>query len=1110
MKKLNFLISIFAVFLFLSLGMNMVKAQDFDGDGITDTVDIDDDNDGIPDAEESPNCFYNFYEANRIASVTSALNGAVGDPLAGSDIPLLYNDNTNDGTVLTAYNFAALQTITTGTALFTIQYPTAVIIKSLAVTQASSGMAASGFAKLYGSNDGSAYTLLTTGSGISISTSTVTFTNTSTTAYQYYQIRYIGTASGGNATSVTAGTAAIHEITSLLATTPAYNPSAHPKLGSCMDDIDGDGSPNHQDIDSDGDGCSDAYEGGATNNKTLSTLPGPYGANGLANSVETTADSGRVNYISTYAKYANNSSQVLCMDTDNDGVPNPIDVDDDNDGVLDTTEGDFCGRINRNIKIGYLASGVGDDGLPINMLLNLKNFGPYGTYNKVAGITLVPFATEASITEAALLANEIDVFFVGSTVNNSTASGEKVSTALNTLLANWAKNNNKSIFAVQNNAWDYGYILANNNANPNTPIGAIGINTYTNGYWPATSLIQSGGVQMTIYSTTRPFDILMADANLRPVVVTDKEYNLLIFPDATIFNDNDGIVTPSPTSNDQKTIADTWTYFFDRIVATQCTTLDTDGDGTPNHLDLDSDGDGCSDAMEAAATTSLTANFAFVSQAGTTTDANSDGLADIIDANKNGIPDYLSFYDPRALDNTTKTCLDSDGDTILDINDLDDDNDGILDINEGNACDGTLDRNLRIGYVNTTTGQYGLMMNMLNNPANFGPSGTYNKIPGITFVPYASEAAITESQLLADNIDIFYSGSTNNVDKLLTTTNAILADWADNNNKGIISMQNNALDFGFQLTSNNLNPDTPYGNTGEAVFINGYWPQATFNQSGTAQYTVTPITRDFEAIMVDVNGKAVFVRDLNRKLVAISDATIFGAPNQTQPNIGSNITMRIAADVWAYAFDVYLGSLDICTSMDTDGDGIPDHLDLDSDNDGCLDALEGDANITSSQLVTAASGVSVGSGSSASNMNLCASSSCVDVSGIPTVVGTAGQGIGDSQNAAVNSGCFCYKPGVTSGTTLETKHGITALGRAGTNNDNWPMVRKGAWSALESKEKGLVINRIPTTAEVEAISNPVEGMMVYDEEADCLKIYTTKDNGATFSWQCFNTRACPN
>ncbi|WP_144282065.1 hypothetical protein [Chryseobacterium echinoideorum] len=104
----------------------------------------------------------------------------------------------------------------------------------------------------------------------------------------------------------------------------------------------------------------------------------------------------------------------------------------------------------------------------------------------------------------------------------------------------------------------------------------------------------------------------------------------------------------------------------------------------------------------------------------------------------------------------------------------------------------------------------------------------------------------------------------------------------------------------------------------------------------------------------------------------------------------------------------------------------------------------------------------------------------------------------------------CYKPGATGGTVLETKHGITALSRAGSSDsDNWPMVRNGAWTVLESKEKGFVINRVALTANLSSITNPIEGMMVYDEEADCLKIYTIKDGDTTAAWHCFNTQACP-
>ena len=72
--------------------------------------------------------------------------------------------------------------------------------------------------------------------------------------------------------------------------------------------MDNDGVPNRLDLDSDGDGCSDAYESGAT----ASVVPnyqftGAVGTNGLVNSLETSIDNGVLNYTSTYSKALNNS-----------------------------------------------------------------------------------------------------------------------------------------------------------------------------------------------------------------------------------------------------------------------------------------------------------------------------------------------------------------------------------------------------------------------------------------------------------------------------------------------------------------------------------------------------------------------------------------------------------------------------------------------------------------------------------------------------------------------------------------------------------------------------------------------------------------------------------
>ena len=104
--------------------------------------------------------------------------------------------------------------------------------------------------------------------------------------------------------------------------------------------------------------------------------------------------------------------------------------------------------------------------------------------------------------------------------------------------------------------------------------------------------------------------------------------------------------------------------------------------------------------------------------------------------------------------------------------------------------------------------------------------------------------------------------------------------------------------------------------------------------------------------------------------------------------------------------------------------------------------------------------------------------------------------------APIKFDLYCSKLPVTNaGTQLPSNHGITALGRAGADNSNWPMVRQSAWTVLEAKTKGFVVNRVANPAT--DIANPVEGMMVFDTTSQCLKIY----NGTV--WSCYSTPACP-
>jgi hypothetical protein len=103
-----------------------------------------------------------------------------------------------------------------------------------------------------------------------------------------------------------------------------------------ISDLDGDGIPNSLDLDSDGDGCSDAIEGGAaftTANLTATTaLSGSVSSAAATLGVPVSAGTGQG------IGFSQISTVNACTDTDTDGIPDLDDLDDDNDGILDTAE----------------------------------------------------------------------------------------------------------------------------------------------------------------------------------------------------------------------------------------------------------------------------------------------------------------------------------------------------------------------------------------------------------------------------------------------------------------------------------------------------------------------------------------------------------------------------------------------------------------------------------------------------------------------------------------------------------------------------------------------------------------------------------------------------
>lgn len=100
-------------------------------------------------------------------------------------------------------------------------------------------------------------------------------------------------------------------------------------------DTDGDGVPDHLDLDSDNDGISDLYEAGhaqadQNGDGKIDGLPAAFGLNGLFNTIATDPDD--FDATITYQR----------ADTDGDGVPDHDDLDSDNDGINDVTEAGFA------------------------------------------------------------------------------------------------------------------------------------------------------------------------------------------------------------------------------------------------------------------------------------------------------------------------------------------------------------------------------------------------------------------------------------------------------------------------------------------------------------------------------------------------------------------------------------------------------------------------------------------------------------------------------------------------------------------------------------------------------------------------------------------------
>jgi hypothetical protein len=350
---------------------------DSDGDGVSDYKDLDDDNDGVLDTVESPTCDFSTIAKDDFGYV--GINSAVFSSGASAQFTAPYSLNAGDGAQLSAANIpgyawawsdndrfaqdgqyaivsnprlggfgwinetkdhTTMNTGGGGAMLLINGANPGQVAYSKSISNLTPGQKYRFSAWIANICDGCSivpnliFRIKDTSGNITASVSTNNLPNNSSLVWNKYELEFIVPTTSltyelvSNASSGGGNDFAIDDI----------------EISVCIPsfvDTDGDTIPNHLDSDSDGDGCNDAVESGAmpigTTVPIAGTTASNYGVNGFANSLETASESGIFNGIYTYG-YVKSSFYNACLDTDGDGIKNLIDIDDDNDGVLDSVE----------------------------------------------------------------------------------------------------------------------------------------------------------------------------------------------------------------------------------------------------------------------------------------------------------------------------------------------------------------------------------------------------------------------------------------------------------------------------------------------------------------------------------------------------------------------------------------------------------------------------------------------------------------------------------------------------------------------------------------------------------------------------------------------------
>ncbi|WP_166387803.1 T9SS type A sorting domain-containing protein [Polaribacter sp. 11A2H] len=689
--------------------------------------------------------------------------------------------------------------------------------------------------------------------------------------------------------------------------------------GNTPTSTDGDGIPDYLDIDADNDGIPDNIE--------VQTTAGYIAPSGIGTGIRDTNKNGIDDVYEVGGKV------FIPVDTDGDKIPDYLDADSDNDGILDIAEnGDLQNILTKkdtdgdglddafddntdNPTIGFTVNdGLSPDKKVTSLLTLKKSFGDedkdFDPNNPSTGnldYRDIKDNDNDGIPDSIDLDDDNDG--IPDTIENggNLAEGDEDGDGIPNYLdnhddgnagdgstTNYADSNNDGIPDVYDNDGDgipNHFDLDSDNDGIPDIVEAGGIDTDGNG----------------------KVDDLNTDGTLKNDI------------------DKDGL--------DDR-------YDANVTGGNAITNPDTDGDGIPDTQDLDSDNDGIPDIVEAGGTDingdgkvdNLNADGTLKN------DVDNDGFDDLVDGDVGqlGTPnnkDNALVVTGSDTNNDGKpdsyTTGDADGDGIPNHIDLDSDNDGITDITEAGGIDangdGKIDNINTDGSLKNDADEDGFddavdgSVNGSNNPnkalivtgadtdndgkPNSYPNGDTDKDGVLDFLDLDSDNDGVADIVEAGGIDTDGNGKVDDINSNGTLKN-------DKDNDGLDDRYDSQV-TGATNGNNITNPDTDGDGIPDAKDLDS-------DNDGVPDVV--------EAGGTDANGDGIADNFLDTDGDGFNDY-VDGDVNGT---INKNKALILTGSTDANND----GKPDAYITGDTDNDGIPNYLDLDSDNDGIPDLVE--------------------------------------------------------------------------------------------------------------------------------------------------------------------------